>query len=147
MCHSAAQRSIAKSQANALRCASCYKPAPYHRKHCALVAATIESAQSAKADALPSYTDAISTPTAVVYESRHRPHGPIGFAVRWGIKKVQERRDQQKFVQQSEEHRRMERDVSSSSPAPSAGETFEVVDQVWEHDEKRVETEEQIDSL
>ena len=141
MCHNAAPRSVAKTQACAARCSSCYRPAPYHRKHCALAAATIKSAENAENDALPSYDHATSSTPLVVYESRYRPHGPIGFAVRWGVEKVQEKRDEKKFMEEFEEQRRMQRRMQreSSSSLASSGDEAETIKHSWEGDNKWVE--------
>ena len=81
----------------------------------------------------------------MVYESRYRPHGPIGFAVRWGVEKMREKRDGKKFVQESEERRGMQRE-SSSALELSSDEAVGMIEQSWEGDHKWVETK-QMDRL
>ena len=121
-------RVVAVAETTQSRCPTCYKKAPYHRKQCTFAAATIESAQvqqmhqaqrTSNPHAPPSYDAATvsngNIPTVVAYESRYRPHGPIGFAVRGVVEAVQKKRDEKKFMREFEERRSVERASSSAS--------------------------------
>ena len=144
MCHSHNSRAAAAAALATTepRCSSCYKKAPYHRRKCAVAAATIEAgktqAMNANANSRastssrrstivdysepPSYDNAVgggahAMPTVVAYEGRHVPHGPIGFVVRWGVEKARAKHDEKQFMKDFETRRSLERQGSSSDEA------------------------------
>lgn len=129
------------------RCSSCYKAAPYHRRNNTLAAATIQAAAENPAlnqlnvplesQTRPSYGTAMATskPTVVAPESRYVPHGPIGFALRWGVEKVQKKRDEKKFMEEFEQRRSVDRRSWTGSESSDRS-SQELVDSVWKNDEK-----------